>query len=851
MDTGPEKGVAHVEDRTEGRGGALPVEDAPVLKHFDTSSNNLPIQLSSFIGRERAMAELKSLLSTTRLLTLTGAGGSGKTRLALQVATNLLVEFEHGVWWVELAALTDPTLVTQQVASSLGLSEQSGRPLINTLSDALQPRKLLLVLDNCEHLIAACAHLVETLLHSCANLRILTTSREAFNIAGETIWPVPPLDVPDAYHLPPIEGLVKYESVHLFVEREKSVLPAFRLTQENVPALTQICRRLDGLPLAIELAAARVKILSVEQIATRLDDSYRLLAGGSRTAFPRQQTLHATIDWSYNLLSEKECILFRRLSVFRGGFSLEAAEVICADNRIEQHEVLDLLSRLVDKSLVVMEEKSGEARYRLLETIRQYAQDKLQEFGEAANLRRNHRDWYVGLAERAESEIPGARQGIWFDRLEVVHDNLRAALGWSLESGEAEKAARISVALWRFWLVRGYMSEGRRWLERALAGESEQTSVRARALHAAGELARHQDDYHRAKTLLEESLDVCREFADRQGAGYALYSLGLLAHNEGDYEGAVTFFEESLQLFREVEDRCITLALASLGLTVLYLGNYERASVLWEESLAISLEQGDPLSIASALTNLGISVLARGDDERAKLLCEESLAMRRKLGYKGACAHTLIILGRIAMRQGDFERATACYQESLILRQETGEKEGIATAVEGLAAVAVMQGQPMRAARLYGLAESLRNILGAPLTPIDRSYYEQTVAAIRAQLDEPTFLKAWTEGRTMTLEEAIAAAKQMKVREHLTPTASPVSVATSSNSPFRGNPFGLTAREIEVLRLVAQGLTTPQIADRLIISPRTADAHLRSIYRKLGVTSRAAATRSASEHKLL
>lgn len=821
-------------------------------KHLETCPNNLPAQLNSFIGREQAVAELKSLLSTTRLLTLTGVGGSGKTRLALQVATDLLGEFEHGVWWVALDGLTDPALVPQQVASSLDISGQSGRQLPDMLSDALQTRKLLLALDNCEHLIAACAQLVETLLRSCADLRILTTSREAFNIPGETIWPVPSLGVPDAYHLPPIEGLVKYEAVQLFVERATSVQPAFRLTQENASALAQVCHRLDGMPLALELAAARVKVLSVEQIAARLDDAYRLLAGGSRTALPRQQTLQATIDWSYHLLSEKERILFRRLAVFLGSFALEAAEAICAGNGLEQDEVLDLLSHLVDKSLVAVVERDGEGRYRLLETIRQYAQDKLQEFGEVPSLRWSHRDCYLSFAERAESEISGAEQAKWFDRFEVEYDNLRAALGWSLECGEAEKAARMGTAIWRFWQLRGYMSEGRSFLERALAGFSEQTSVRAKALHAAGVLASHQGDYQRAKTLVEESLDVCRELADRQGAGYALYSLGLLAHNEGDYEGAVTIFEESLQLFREVED-CygMTLALAGLGLTVLYLGDYERASVLCEEGLALSRERGDPRSIAGALTNLGITVLERGDDERAKVLCEESLAMRRKPEYKGAYAHTLIILGRIAMHQGDYERATACYEESLILRQETGEKEGIATALEGLAAVAVMQRQAMSAARLYGSAESLRSILGAPLTPIDRSYYEQTVATVRAQLDEAVFMRAWAEGRAMPLEQAIAAAKQVKAAEQSTPASERASVATSSAAASRGNPFGLTAREIEVLRLVTQGLTYAQIAEQLIISPRTADAHLRSIYGKLGVTSRSAATRYAIEHKLV
>jgi non-specific serine/threonine protein kinase len=823
-----------------------------VPKHLETSPNNLPIQLSSFIGRERAIVELKSLLSTARFLTLTGAGGSGKTRLALQVATTLLAEYEHGVWWVELASLTDPVLVPQQVASSLGLSEQPGRSLMDTLSEALQPRKLLLVLDNCEHLIADCAHLVETLLHSCPGLHILTTSREALNIPGETTWLVPSLGVPDVYHVPPIEELVKYESVQLFIERATSVLPAFKLTQQNAKALVQVCHRLDGLPLAIELAATRVKVLSLEQIATRLDHSYRLLAGGSRTALPRQKTLQATIEWSYHLLSEKERILFRRLSVFLGSFALEAAEAVCAGTGLEQDEVLDLLSQLVDKSLVAVMQRSGEARYRLLETIRQYAQEKLQEFGEAAHMCRAHRDWYARLAEQAKAETLEARQGSWFERLEAEHENLRAALGWSLEQQEAETAARIGAGIFRFWLLRGYISEGRLWMERALSGFSEKNAVRAQALNVAVVLTMQQDDYTRAKTLAEESLELCRELAERRETGYALNTLGWLAHHEGDYAGAVIFLEESLALFRALgQKHDIALVLSSLGLTLLYLGEDERAAVLCEESLALSRERGDPSSIASVLTNLGIIMLARGDVERAKELCEESLARRKTLVDKGGCAHTLTILGRIALIQGDAERATVCYKESLTLRLETGEKEGIATTLEGLAAVARMQGQPVRAVRLSGAASSLRTMLGAPLTPMDRSSYEQTVAALRALLDEPTFTAAWTEGQAMSLEEAIAEAAQVKARESITPSPVPVPLDTPSTFPFRGNPFGLTAREIEVLRLVTQGLTYTQIAEQLVISPRTVDAHLRSIYGKLGVTSRNAATHFAFEHNLI
>jgi predicted ATPase/DNA-binding CsgD family transcriptional regulator len=817
-----------------------------------TSPNNLPLQVNRFIGREPELTAVRGLLATTRLLTLTGAGGSGKTRLALQVATDLLEEFTHGVWWVELAALSDPLLVPQAVASAVGIPERAGCTVAEALSDALRPKQLLLVLDNCEHLLAACVQLIETLLHTCSQVRVLATSREALTITGETIWLVLPLRVPDTYQPPPIEGLLTYEAVQLFVERARSVLPSFTLTPEHASAVVQVCRRLDGMPLAIELAAARIRALSVEQIVARLDDAYRLLTGGSRSALPRQQTLRAAMDWSYSLLSAQEQACFRRLSVFAGSFSLEAAEAICAGSPGEADDVLDVLSSLIDKSLVLMEERSGEARYRLLETIRQYGQDKLQECAEAAQVRRTHRDWYARLAEQAEAETLSCRAESVFDRLEAEHENLRAALGWSLEHQEAETAAQICAAIHRFWLFRGYMSEGRRFLERALSGFSEQTAVRAQALNMAATLASLQDDYQTARTLAEESLQLSRELAERKQTGYALYILGRLARIEGNYAGAVTYFEESLALFRALgQQHDMALVLSGLGLAVLYLGEYERATALCEESLALSRELGEPHAIASWLTNLGIVMRARGDDKRAKELCEESLAMRRALLYKGGIAHTLTVLGRIALDQGEYSRATACYKESLTLRQETGEKEGIATALEGLAAVEGMQGQPVRAARLSGAASSLRTLLGAPLTPIDRSSYEQTVAAVRALLDEPTFLNAWTEGQAMTLEEAIAEAVQLRAREHIPPTTPPAPVETPSISPTRGNPFGLTAREIEVLRLLTQGLTTTHIAEQLMISPRTADAHVRSIYSKLEVTSRAAATRSAIEHQLI
>jgi non-specific serine/threonine protein kinase len=828
------------------------MEDAKESQVFETSPHNLPLQVNRFIGREREMTAVRGLLVNTRLLTLTGAGGSGKTRLALQVATDLLEEFEHGVWWVELAALSDPLLVPQAVASVVGIPERAGCSVTEALSDALRPKQLLLVLDNCEHLLAACVQLIETLLHTCSQLRVLATSREALTITGETIWLVLPLRVPDTYQPPPIAGLLTYEAVQLFVERARSVLPSFTLTPENASAVVQVCRQLDGIPLALELAAARLRALSVEQIVARLGDAYRLLTGGSRAALPRQQTLRAAMDWSYHLLSAQEQACFRRLSVFAGSFSLEAAEAICAGEPGEAYDVLDVLSSLIDKSLVLMEQRRGEARYRLLETVRQYGQDKLQECAEAAKLRRKHRDWYARLAEQAEAETQEAQQLSVLDRLEAEHENLRVALGWSLEQQEAETAAQIGASIRLFWLLRGYMSEGRSWLERALSGISAKNAVRAKALNAAATLASLQDDYPTARTLAEESLQLSREQALSKQTGYALYILGRLSRIEGNYAGAVTSFEESLALFRALgQKQDMALVLSGLGLAVLYLGEYERATALCEESLALSRELDDPRAIASWLANLGMVMRARGDAQRAKALCEESLAMRRMLGYKGGIAHTLAVLGRIALDQGEYERATACYQESLTLRQETGEQEGISTALEGLAAVTGMQGQPVRAARLSGAASSLRTLLGAPLPPIDHRSYEQTVAALRAQLDETIFTAAWAEGQAMPLEEALAEAMQVKAREHLPPMTPPAPRETPSTSPSRGNPFGLTAREIEVLRLLTQGLTTVQIAEQLMISPRTADAHVRSIYSKLFVTSRAAATRAAIEHKLI
>jgi predicted ATPase len=433
--------------------------------------HNLPSELSSFVGREKELAEVKRLLESTRLLTLTGSGGCGKTRLALAAASDVVEGFEGGVWLVDLAPLADPSLVPQALASTLGVREQPARLLTETLSDYLGSKKVLVILDNCEHLIETCAELVETLLRSCPELSILATSREALGIAGEVAWPVPSLTLPDLRRLPDIESLPRYEAARLFVERAAAVKPTFALTEQNAPAVVRVCYRLDGIPLAIELAAARTKVLAVEEISERLDGSLGLLASGGRTALPRHRTLRATMDWSHELLPEDEQTLFRRLTVFAGGFTLEAAESVCAGEDLERDEVLELLSHLVDKSLVTAQEQGGETRYRLLEMVRKYGREKLDRAEEVTEVGRRHADFYVTLAEEAEPELKGGRQVAWLERLETEHDNLRAAMRWLLGQVELEEAARLGWALWLFWGTRANFAEGRRAMEQALSAK--------------------------------------------------------------------------------------------------------------------------------------------------------------------------------------------------------------------------------------------------------------------------------------------------------------------------------------------------------------------------------------------
>jgi predicted ATPase len=742
-------------------------KSAPPVK---TCRNNLPVQLTSFIGREKEIAEVKRLLHEKRLVTITGAGGTGKTRLSLQVAADLLESFPNGVWLVELAALADPAFVPQAIATALGVPEQRGRPVQESLTNFLRQKELLLILDNCEHMVDTCATITDSLLHACPGLKILTCSREALGIAGEVLFRLPTLTTPDIHHIPPIQTLLQYEAVRLFIERATTALSSFTVTDDNAPALAQVCHRLDGIPLAIELAAARVSMLSIEQIAARLDDCFHLLTGGSRTALPRLQTLRALIDWSYNLLSASERILLRRLSVFVGGWTLEAAEAVCAspgaEPQIRPEEILDLLTSLINKSLVVvLREQDQAARYRLLETLRQYMLEKLSESGEAKSIRDQHLVYFLTLAERAEPELHGAYQKAWFDRLEVEHDNIRAALSWSQKSGEgrAQAGVRMAGSLYWFWKSRGYIKEGCEWLERTLTLSTSLSPVdlatRAKTLCKLGVLKFFDE------ARIEEGLALARSLGPlgRESMALAFLGQGACAFFKGDYVRAKSLEEQGLILFRELGHRWgICETLTYLGITSTALGDFQQAAVLLEESLRLARHARDCNEIGFALWNLGNVAMALEDYGEATKLFEEGLAQYKEIKDYSGISFVLRDLGIAAIRTGDTKQATSFYKEAFAVFWElgySGESFGgdIAVGLEQLAHTAVEYQQLERAARLAGAAEALReSSAAAMMLPAERPACESFLETLRPYLDEATLAARWAEGRAMTADEAVA-----------------------------------------------------------------------------------------------
>ena len=686
-------------------------------------AHNLPAQRTSFVGREREMLELKRALTKTRLLTLSGAGGSGKTRLALEVARDVVGAHPDGVWLVELAPLTEEALVPQAMAKALKVAEQPGSVPTEALVDALREKRLLLVLDNCEHLIEAAAQLSDALLSSCPHLRILATSRETLGVEGELVWTLDPLSVPnadpDAHRTPFAAGeLARYEAVRLFVERARLRSSHFELTEENAGAVAQICRRLGGMPLAVELAAARVRALSLEQIAQRLEDSLKLLSVDGRTADPRHRTLRATLDWSYNLLSEEERVLLRRLSVFAGGWTLEVAEEAVGTNEdVGEEDVLELLSRLVDKSLVVAEVRAGEVRrYRLLEPVRQYAWERLEESGEAEDFSGRHAEFFLALAEEAEPKLAGAQQQEWAERLETDHDNMRAALSWSLEK-EPETALRLAMALARFWERRVRFVEGSAWLEAVLRlSDGADTAVRARLSSEAGTFAFHRADFDHAIVLHGEALELYRQAGDDSGVAFALLCLGAQYFEKGDPEQAAPFLEEALIVSRRSGNiRNTAGTLHNLAEVERQRGNYERAKTLGMESISLAREMEDKRQLAMIVGWVGLLEVLDGEDHAsAERFLKEALALNRGLGNWAYGAYCL----------------------------------------EGFAGLAGARGQGERAARLWGAAEALRTNIGAPL-PLDaRLLFERSLAAARAQLGETRWEEAFAQGKAMSAEEA-------------------------------------------------------------------------------------------------
>ncbi|MDP9470026.1 MAG: tetratricopeptide repeat protein [Chloroflexota bacterium] len=703
------------------------------------------------------MAATRALLEEgARLVTLTGPGGTGKTRLGLQVAAELVETYRDGAWFVPLAPLTDPALVVSAMAGVLGVRETGHEPLETTLLEELAAKDLLLLLDNFEHLTGA-APLLGRIVAQCPKVRLLVTRRATLRVYGERELAVPPLALPDPKRLPPLEELGAVAAVELFVERAGVIRPDFALTEANAAAVAGICVRLEGLPLVIELAAARVRILPPAQLLERLSRRLDLLTGGAADRDPRQQTLRGAIAWSYDLLTKAEQTLFRRLGVFAGG-TFETIEAVCGGDGAG--DVLDGLESLVGKSLLRQEEHEEGPRFFLLETIREFALEQLEASGEAETIRQAHAEVFLGLAEEAEPALRGPVQVRWLERLEAEHDNLRAALGWSEELEDTETALRLAASLSYFWWVRGHVTEGRRWLERALErGRDGSPAARAKAMAEAGFLAQQQGDYAQACTLLDHSLALCRQGGNTLGAAYALNCLGSVAELRGEYELAELRYEESLAIYRELRDqRGINLGLNLLGALTFSQGNYDLATTYFKEQLTISRELRDTQMAAFALCNHAETLQHQRNVGRAVGLYGEALPLLEGLGDKRAAAEVSSCLGRLELSQGNAGRARELLCESLAVLQELGDKAAMSACLEALAGVATEQGAALEAARLFGAADALRGTIGVPLPPAYRLEYDRHLTTARTIEPAIFFAAAWEEGRALSLDQAVAEA---------------------------------------------------------------------------------------------
>ena len=733
------------------------------LKSAESRASNIPVQRTGFVGREKEIAAAKELLlrQDVRLVTITGPGGIGKTRLGVEVASGLVDRFPGGIHFVPLSPLRDPGLVASAIVQTLGIGEAGGQSpleiLQKNLEDSLRA-PMLFVLDNFEHLAQAAPTVAELLVMG-PNLKILVTSRSALHLYGEHEFPVPPLALPDARSLPPVAVLSQYPAVALFVQRAIAVKPDFELNRENALAVAEICARLDGLPLAIELAAARVKVLSLASIGTRLASRLQLLTGGSRDLPQRQQTLRAAIDWSYDLLNADEQKLFRRLSVFVGGCTLEGAEAVCDTKGDLGLDLLDGMASMVDKSLLQqVEQANGESRFMMLETIREYAREKLEASQEEASTKRAHAAYCLVLAEEEAKGQSGAEGAEWLERFGLEHDNFRASLEWLAATGDAEWGLRLGAALFRFWEAREYLAEGRGWLDKLLklAGAASPTKARVRALFAAGVLASEQGDYTSAGVLLRESLDIARKLRDTQGVAVSLNAMAVIAQDQDDLAVAHSLFEESLAVWRELGDqKAAARSLSNVANVAKLQGDYDRARSLYAECLSIFERVGDRTGVAWSLNSQGDVAREQGESAAAQVLYEMGLAIFRELGDRWGIAGTLADLGTLAREQRDSPTAHSLHRESLSIFREMDHKRGIARLLECFACSAAARLQAERSLRLAGAAAALRQSIGAPLTPKEQAKLESVLDPARQALTNTRGATAWLEGWALPVEKAI------------------------------------------------------------------------------------------------
>lgn len=809
--------------------------------------HNIPIQLTKFIGRQQEIAEIKRLLTDARLLTLTGSGGCGKTRLALQIANMVSDNFKDGVWFVELASLRDPALVPQLITQTLGIPHTPEKPILESLLNHVHSKEMLLVLDNCEHLIANCAQLVQQILSQTSGLQILTTSREPLALAGETIYPLSGLACPStaAEFVDNSQDLMQYDAVQLFVEKVRAILPNFSITAENASSIVKICRRLDGLPLALELAGARSNALTLQEIAEHLDDRFTLLISRQRSEpDPRHRTLRAAIDWSHDLLSTPEQVMLRRLSVFAGGCSLATAETVCAENGIEREQALELLSSLVNKSLVVAETlQRGEARYSLLETIREYAQEKLLASGEQSVIRARHLQCFLELTESTEPKLRGQYQQIWLNWLDSEYDNIRAALAWSLESRCIEAGLQISIALYQFWIIRDYVEEGLAWIERLLPQTDERISpvVRANALAYASFLSGIQGKTSAQMQYGREAADLAEAAGDEGKVAlyWALSAQAYGARGAGDFQTEFALSKRQIQLSRELGDAYqLGLCLYLYSPTAMTLGKYDEARAMLDEGLPLLREAGNPYRIAMALNYSGDLARCEQDYARAQNAYEESISLLRELGAVRDVASVLHNLGHVCLHLGDVERAHALFSESMAVHQAQHNTPGVAECLIGFAALAIVRDMPIAGARLLAAVVAIGGQRVATAWAATHMEYEYYLARARAGLTETAFLTEHAVGHTFSLEQAVAYAQD-------------VTLKASAAQSARKKLDELTAREREVAALIAQGKSNGEIADELVVSKRTVESHIANILSKVGVTNRAQIVRWAIETGLV